>query len=109
MSTSSIRAILAANLKRIRESKSHGDKLLSDRAFALSMGFDSESDVRLINRILNEEYDVKLDTLVRIAEQLELQPWQLLLEDFDPKAPQSMPMTEEERKTLEHLRRLLNK
>lgn len=110
MRKQTIRDILAANLQRIREARTpRGEDLMSGRAFSLLIGFESESDVRLINRILNGVYDVKLDTLVKIADTLGLQPWQLLLEDFDPEHPQTQPMTAEEKQTLDNLRILLKR
>lgn len=105
MDAPTLRAILARNLQRLREHHSPPDRVLSVRAWAMGR----ELEVRLIDRLLKGEYDPKLDTVVEVAHKLGLQPWQLLLEDFDPAHPQSMPMTEDERKTLENLRRLLAK
>ena len=103
MTTDTLRDILAGNLTRIREFDSGGGGLLSVRAWAMKR----EVDVRLIDRLLKGEHAVKLDTLDEIARQLGLQPWQLLLPDFDPKSPQDMPMTAAERDMLQAVRRVL--
>lgn len=50
---------------------------------------------------------VTLDTLDKLAQRLELQPWQLLLPDLDPSAPPDAPITEAERAVLRKLRRML--
>ena len=68
-----------------------------------------ELDVRLIDRLLKGDNAVKLDTLDEVAEKLGLQAWQLLLPDFDPKDPQLMPISAEERDTLRRLRSLLDR
>jgi len=50
-----------------------------------------------------------LDKLAEIAAACGLQTWQLLIEDLDPNAPPSMPITPDERQMLAKLRRLLDK
>ncbi len=105
MSDTSIRDILARNLQRLREHESPTGELLSVRAWAMAR----ELDVRLIDRLLKGDNAVKLDTLDEVARALGLHAWQLLLDDFDPEHPQTMPITESERKTLADLRRLLNR
>ena len=104
MTAPNLRDILARNLNLLIDAAApHGVKR-SVRAWALGR----ELDVRLITRLAKGEHAVTLDILDDIASACGLQSWQLLLPDFDPRAPQTMPITEEERKTLARLRRLLD-
>lgn len=98
MPTQQPRAILAANLRRMIDSEE-----MSVRAWATAR----ELDVKLINRIVNNEHAVNLETLEKIAEAVGLQPWQLLLPDLDHSAPADAPVSEEDRALLSKLRRLL--
>lgn len=64
-------------------------------------------EVRLIDRLSKGEHAVTLDKLDEIAEACGLKAWQLLLDDFDPKTPPSAPITEDERRLLHRLQRLI--
>lgn len=97
------RHILADNLKRMIERAAAPGDRPSARAWAMS----KRLDVRLIDRLVKADNAVTLDKLAEIAEACGLQPWQLLIEDFDPTDPPSMPITDEERLMLKKLRRLL--
>lgn len=103
MPTSDLRAILAANLKRMIDRESPAGTRPSVRSWALSKGVD----VRLISRLVKEEHAVTLDVLDKVASAVGLQAWQLLLPDLDPASPQDAPISEDERKLLARLRRLL--
>lgn len=92
------RSILAENLRRMIDGEG-----LSIRALALSRGLD----MRLIDRLVNKSNAVTIDTLEVVAEKLGLQAWQLLLPDLDPKQPPDAPISEEDRKMIAKLRRLL--
>ena len=63
--------------------------------------------MRLIDRLVNKSNAVTIDTLEVVAEKLGLQAWQLLLPDLDPKQPPDAPISEEDRKMIAKLRRLL--
>jgi hypothetical protein len=76
----------------------------SVRAWALSKGLD----VRLIDRLSKGQHAITLDKLDEIASTLGLKAWQLLLEDLDPKEPPEAPITEDERRMLTRLRKLLD-
>lgn len=99
MDAQKTRAILANNVRRLIAKEQ-----TSVRAWALAR----ELDVKLIDRLVKAENAVTLDKLAEIAEACGLQPWQLLIEDFDPVEPPSMPISEEERKTIQRLRRILD-
>mgnify|MGYP001588067162 CR=1 FL=1 len=98
-----LRVILAANLKRLIERATPTGERQSIRAWALSR----ELDVRLIDRLTKGQHAVTLDKLQEIADACGLQPWQLLLEDLDPSAPQDAPITEQDRTLLLKLKKLL--
>lgn len=98
------RAILAANIRTLIDAGTPSGRHPSVRAWALGKGLD----VRLIDRLVKGQHAVTLDNLERVAEACGLQPWQLLLEDLDPKAPPEAPITEDERAMLRKLRRLLS-
>jgi hypothetical protein len=104
MDAPNLRAILAANLKRLIEHETPEGEKYSVRAWALR----KELDVRLIDRLTKGEHAVTLDKLQEIADACELQPWHLLLEDFNPAAPpDDAPITVQERTLLQRLRKLL--
>lgn len=94
-----LRATLGANLKRLI---AYSGK--SVRAWALAR----ELDVKMIDRLTKGEHAVTLDKLGQIAAACGLKPWQLLLEDFDPTSPPDAPITDEERRMLQRLRKLLD-
>lgn len=92
------RRILARNLRRLIDAQG-----TSVRAWALAR----ELDVRLIDRLTKGQHAVTLDKLEDIATAVGCQPWQLLLENFDPQSPPDAPISPEERTMLARLRRLL--
>lgn len=104
MPATDLRATLAANLRRMIASDAQPGERPSVRAWALAR----ELDVRMIDRLTKGQHAVTLDKLDKIAEACGLKPWQLLLEDLDPKAPPDAPISEEERTLLRKLRRLLH-
>ena len=99
----STRAILAANLNRMIDKATVGGSKRSVRGWALGRGLD----VKLIDRLSKGEHAVTLDQLEKIAEACGLKPWHLLIEDLEPSQPPDAPITEEERRLLTRLRRLL--
>ncbi len=103
MSTNSLRAILAANLRKRIDADSPKGVRPSVRAWALGRGLD----VRMIDRLLKQQHAVTLDNLDAIASACGLKAWHLLLEDLDPADTPEAPITEEEKATLRRLRRLL--
>lgn len=99
-----LRATLAANLRRMIAAGTPEGEKPSVNAWAQSKGLS----VRLIDRLSKGEHAVTLDKLDEIAEACGLKPWQLLLEDLDPKNPPEAPVTEDERRMLTRLRKLLD-
>ena len=97
------RDILARNVRRMIDASTPSGARPSIRAWALGKGLN----VRMIDRLVKGEHAVTLDTLDEVAKGCNLQPWQLLLEDFDPAAPQDPQITEEDRALLSRLRRIL--
>lgn len=104
MDAATPRDILAANLRRMVESEAPPGGRPSIRAWSLSRGLD----VRMIDRLSKGEHAVTVDKLAEIAKACGLQPWHLLLEDLDPKSPPDAPVTEEDRKMLRKLRKLMD-
>jgi len=104
MSTSTLRAILAANLKRLIDYEA---QRLNIEPTVNAWALRRELNVRLIDRLTKAENAVTLDKLQEIADACGLQPWQLLLEDFDPAQPADAPITEQERSLLKRLKKLL--
>lgn len=104
MTSASLRATLAQNLRRKIEHDLGAGSKFSVRAWALG----KELDVRLIDRLLKGEHAVTLDKLDDIAAACGLKPWQLLLDDMDPSAPADAPVSEADRAMLRKLRRLLS-
>jgi hypothetical protein len=98
-----LRATLAANLRRMIEADTPRGATPSVRAWALSKGLD----VRLIDRLTKGQHAVTLDKLDQIAETLGLKPWHLLLDELDAHNPPEAPITEDERRLLKRLRKLL--
>jgi len=98
-----LRVILANNLKQLIERDTPSGERPSIRSWALSR----ELDVRLIDRLTKGQHAVTLDKLQAIADACGLQPWQLLLEEFDASAPPDAPISAEERTLLKRLRKLL--
>lgn len=95
-----LRSILAKNLRRLIEA----DKSPSIRAWATAR----ELDVKLIDRLVKGENAVTLDKLYEVALACGLQPWHLLVEEFDPHSPPDTPISSDDRAMLSKLRRLLN-
>lgn len=100
MSEDTTRNILARNLRRMIDASG-----LSVRAWAIAR----ELDVKMIDRLTKASHAVTLDKLELIAAATGLQSWQLLLPDLDPTAPADAPISEDDRKMLAKLRRLLDK
>lgn len=97
------RQILARNLTKLIEAATPHGSRPSRRAWALAKGLD----VKLIDRLCKGEHAVTIDKLAEIAEACGLQPWHLLLDDFDPREPApDAPLTDAERKLLQRLRHL---
>lgn len=104
MDDQSSRAILARNLRRMIEAAAMPGERPSVRAWALGKGLD----VRLIDRLTKGQHAVTLDNIEKVANACGLKPWQLLVEDLDWHSPPDAPITDEERKLLRRLRRLLD-
>lgn len=103
MSSAASRDILAANLRRMIERDTPKGEKPSIRAWALG----KELDVRMIDRLVKGQHSVTLDKLTEIADACGLKPWHLLIEDLDLAAAPDAPISEEDRKLLQRLRRLL--
>ena len=97
------RDILAANLRRMIQADAPSGQKPSVRAWALAR----ELDVRMIDRLSKGSNAVTLDKLAEIAAACKLEPWHLLYEDLDPKAPPDAPITEDDRAMLQKLRKLM--
>lgn len=71
-------AVLAENINRLMEANValESNPKLARRA---QIGIGS------VARIRNAQTDITLDTLTKLAEAFDLQPWQLLVPDLDPK------------------------
>lgn len=103
MTSASLRATLARNLRKKIELDLGPGARFSVRAWALG----KELDVRLIDRLVKGEHAVTLDKLDELAAACGLKPWQLLLDDLDPATPADAPISQAERDMLRRLRRLL--
>lgn len=103
METSTSRDTLANNLWRMIEAEARPGEKPSIRAWALKRNLN----VRMIDRLVKRHHAVTLDTLEQIADALGLKPWHLLLEDLAPGSYPDAPITEEDRKLLQKLRKLL--
>ena len=97
------RAIVARNLEALIAHETPEGSRPSRRAWALTKGVD----VRLIDRLCKGINAVTIDKLEEVATAAGLQPWQLLMEDFDPKDPPDKPVSEEDLQMVRKLRRLL--
>jgi hypothetical protein len=75
----------------------------SVRSWSLKRGLK----VRMIDRLTKGEHAVTLDKLEEIAAACGLQPWHLLLADFDPHVTADAPITHDERQLLSRLKNLL--
>ena len=104
MATLDLRDILAANLRRLIDADLRDGEKMSVRAWALGR----KLDVRMIDRLVKGENAVTLDKLAEIAEACGLKPWHLLLPDLAPGTIPDSPITEDERKMLGRLRKLLD-
>ncbi len=102
MSADALKAILARNVNKLIDRDTPPSQRRSVRAWALAR----ELEVRQIDRVVKGR-NVTLETLYQIADATHLQPWQLLLEDFDPAAPPDAPISEADKLMLARLRRLL--
>jgi len=98
------RAILAANINKLIDADLRPGERRSVRAWAKG----KELDVKLIDRLTKGSNGITLDKLQIVADACGLKPWQLLLEDFDPKNPAEPPVTPGERALIKRLRGLLD-
>ena len=103
MASVDLREILASNLRRIIDADTPPGVKPSVRAWAMGR----KLDVRMIDRLVKGENAVTLDKLAEIAEACGMKPWHLLLPDLEPHSNPENPITEEERKMLSRLRKLL--
>ena len=103
VASSPLRGTLAANIRKLIEHDLRAGERYSVRAWALGRALD----VKLIDRLTKGEHAVTLDTLYTIAQACNVQPWHLLLDDFDPAHPADAPISEADRQMLSKLRRLL--
>lgn len=104
MADPSLRAILAANLRRRINADTPAGEKVSVRAWAMRKGLD----VRMIDRLVKGQHAVTLDNLDKIADACGLKAWHLLLDDLDPSSTPDAPISEDERKMLKRLRKLLD-
>lgn len=102
MPKTTLESILAANINKMIDRDLRPGERRSVRAWAIAR----DLDVRAIDRITKGQ-NIRLDTLYEVAQATGLQPWMLLLEDFDPAAPPDAPISESDRQMLTRLRRLL--
>jgi len=98
-----LRAILAANLRRMIDAATPAGARPSVRAWAISKGLD----VRLIDRLTKGQHAVTLDKIDEIATACGVPAWQLLVENFDPTSGGNPTIGPEDKAILDKLRRLL--
>jgi transcriptional regulator with XRE-family HTH domain len=103
MARMNTRRVLARNLKALILDATPAGEKPSVRAWALGKGLD----VRMIDRLTKGEHAVTLDKLEQIADACGLKAWHLLLEEFEPGDTPLAPITDEERRLLARLRKLL--
>lgn len=103
MASIDLRDILATNLRRIINADTSLGAKPSVRAWALGR----KLDVRMIDRLVKGEHAITLDKLAEVADACGLKPWHLLLPELEPNSTPESPITEEERKMLKRLRKLL--
>ena len=93
--------VLAANINRLMEGSPalESNPKLSRRA---KIGIGS------VARIRNSQTDITLDTLTKLAEAFDLQPWQLLVPGLDPKnLPVLRNLSPQEAELYERLRSVI--
>ena len=73
-------AILAQNLERVRNSR---HPIPSESEFGRQLGIGQ----RQYNRLRKMEHDIRISALDEISSKLDLQPWHLLMPDFEPNNP----------------------
>lgn len=100
-----LRAILAANLRRMIERHASAGTKPSVRAWANS----KEVSVRLIDRLVKGQHAITLDKLQELADALGLKPWHLLLPDLDADNPPKDALSPEDAALLKRIRRMLDK
>jgi len=98
MSDAKTRDILAKNLRKLIDKDGR-----SVRAWAIARGLD----VRLIDRLTKGSHAVTLDKIEEVARACGLEPWHLLLPDFEPGQKLDAPLTESDRELLVRLKSLL--
>lgn len=93
MGKQSLSAIIHANVAKLRR-LAGGGKKLGQRAFAELVGIGEGT----IWRIDQMQGGTNVETLEAIAAKFDIQAWQLLIPDFDPKNPPMLvPVTPSER------------
>jgi hypothetical protein len=97
------RETLASNINALIDSETPKGERRSVRAWALKKGLD----VRLIDRISKGEHAITIDKLDEIAKALDLKPWHLLMDEFEPGKHPPAVMTDVEQDLLEKLKALL--
>ena len=104
MPTTASRDTLSINLKRMIDAEARLGEKPSIRAWAMK----KDLNVRMIDRLVNRQHAVSIDSLERIAMAIGLRPWQLLIDDPLPGKTPDPPITEDDRMLLRKLRRLLD-
>lgn len=78
----SLRKTLAENVEKLRAMRQR-DTRASVRAFAAGAGLQPMK----VGRVLSEKAGATVETVQQLADAFTLQPWQLLVPDFDPLKP----------------------
>lgn len=92
--------ILANNLKRLMAAH---ETLKTQAAVGKACGINQ----RTVGYIINQEHSCGLKQLEAIAQAFDLQPWQLLVPNLDPKSPPVCEFTKVERDLYKKLRTLV--
>lgn len=91
-----LKPILAANLKVLMEARNLSQMELHRR---------SKVSQSTVGRILRQAVAADLDTLAALARALDLDPWQLLIPNLDPREPPALqPISIRERELYQRLR-----
>ena len=104
MENTTSRDVLAVNLRRMIDREARLGEKPSIRAWAMK----KDLNVRMIDRLVNRQHAVSIDSLERIAVAIGLKPWQLLIDDPSPGTTPDPPITDEDRAMLRKLRKLLD-
>lgn len=92
-----VATILAENLNRLMDSRPPRP---SQKAIAQRAGLDQKT----VSRILNMSVATSVSAVQGLAAIWELEPWQLLFPDLDPKNPPVVSMSQSERDAYELIR-----